>query len=123
MSDERFNVGVDASWEGWRTSLTVDGTRHIMTAEEARSVGSCLLSAASDAVAKTLDERALPLTERVRLYLARLEQWHTAGIAEDLGVCVADVEVAIESLITSGKVRKAPGYKRSYEAIDRSGAR
>lgn len=123
MSEEWFKVRVDAEPEHWRPSLTIGGCAYIMTVDEADELSRRLAEAATETRRKNEIERALPLAERVWLYLARLCHADASSIAHDFDVPEACVAEALASLADAGRARLVFGYTRLFEAIDRSDAR
>lgn len=111
-------------FDGWRVEMLRSGVVHIMSADDAESLGRALLAAAAEAKGKTVAELALPLAERVRLLLARLCYLPARRIAKDLDASEADVQEALAQLEAAGRVRsKAPDWPELWEAIDRGDAR
>lgn len=119
----RPDVRVMPGFDGWRVEMLRGGVNHIMPIGEAEALGHALIAAAATAKMRADAERALPLAERVRLFLARLCYMTPQRIAKDLDADEAAVRTALDELVAAGRVRnKAPEWPDLYEAIDRSGA-
>jgi hypothetical protein len=119
----RSDVRAMPGFDGWRVELLRGGVNYIMPTEEAEAVGYALIAAAATAKMRAAEERALPLVESVRLFLARLCYMTPTRIAKDLSANETDVRAALDELVTAGRVRsKAPEWPDLYEAVDRSGA-